>query len=296
MQPGDSPAFKTLQAAITALKCSPTNIRILLYDNTPGGQDTGMLPTEVLYKADLENAGLAKAYNYALEIACNEGFDWLLTLDQDTSLPNGFLTKLCDAAAFAANLSNVAAIVPWVSSGGCAMSPWIPRKRWMRPQRFPRDFIGVPLENVFAANSASTVKVSALKAIGGYDPRFRLFASDLVMYHRLHCNNFRVFVSGNIHVEHEISISDLKRRSTPDRYREMLSAEEAFYDEYLGWSGYLEVLLILLHRVFYRLWTTGGSLAYFKIVLKFLCRRLFYSRRYRMETSEQAMVRKERSR
>jgi hypothetical protein len=27
------------------------------------------------------------------------------------------------------------------------------------------------LENVYAVNSASTIKVSALKAVGGYDPR-----------------------------------------------------------------------------------------------------------------------------
>jgi GT2 family glycosyltransferase len=247
------------------------------------------LPSEVQYKADVENGGLAKAYNYALEIAQKEGFDWLLTLDQDTSLPIDFLCKLCHAVAFVAPLNTVAAIVP--ICGGRAGSPWIRRKYWIRPKRFPDGFIGIPLESVYAVNSASTIRVSALKAIGGYDPRFYLWASDLVMYHRLHCNHFSIFVAGNIHVEHESSIADLKNRSTPNRYEDMLRAEEAFYDEYMGRRGHIVLLLMMFHRLFCRLWTTGGSLPYFIVALRFLCRGLFYSRKRRMESWKQSVRR-----
>ena len=289
MQPSESAAFRTLQATISALEDGKAHIKILLYDNTPGGQDAGVLPSDVQYKADVENSGLAKAYNYALEIAHEEGFDWLLTLDQDTSLPIDFLCKLCHAAAFVAPLRTVAAIVP--ICGGRSGSPWIRRKYWIRPKRFPDGFIGIPLESVYAMNSASTIRVSALEAIGGYDPRFYLWASDLVMYHRLHCHHFRVFVAGDIHVEHESSIADLKNRSTPGRYEDMLRADEAFYDEYMGRRGHIVLLLIMFHRLVYRLWTTGGSLPYVKIVLRFLCRGLFYSRKHRMESWKQSVRR-----
>jgi GT2 family glycosyltransferase len=278
----ESAAFRTLRAAISGLPDGQAEIKIILYDNTPGGQDVDALPVEIQYKADVENSGLAKAYNYALEIAHEEGFDWLLTLDQDTSLPSDFLCKLCHAVAFVAPLRTVAAIVP--ICGGRAGSPWIRGKYRIRPKRFPGGFIGIPLEKVYAANSASTIRVSALKAIGGYDPRFSLWASDLVMYHRLQCNNFRVFVAGNIHVEPEVSILDLKNRSTPGRYEDMLRADEAFYDEYMGRQGHIVLLLMMLHRLVYRLWTTGGSLPYFNIALRFLCRSLFYSRKHRMES------------
>ncbi len=291
MQPSESAAFRTLRAAISGFQDGQADIKILLYDNTPGGQDAGVLPADAQYKADFENGGLAKAYNYALKIALEEGFDWLLTLDQDTSLPIDFLRKLCHSAAFVAPLDTVAAIVPYLSVDGRAGSPWIRRKHWIRPKRLPAGFIGIPLEKVYAVNSASTFRVSALKAIGGYDSRFYLWASDLVMYHRLHCNNFSIFVAGNIHVEHELSMCDLKYRSTPSRYEDMLRAEEAFYDEYMGRVGHVELVLILFRRLIYRLWTTGGSLPYFKIALRFLCRSLFYSRKYRLESWKQSIRR-----
>lgn len=288
-QSSESVAFSTLRAAISCLPHGQADIKIILYDNTPGGQDVDALPVEVQYKADVENSGLARAYNYSLEIAVENGFDWLLTLDQDTSLPIDFLSKLCHTIAFVAPFRTVAAIVP--ICGGSAGSPWIRRKYWIRPKRFPDGFIGIPLESVYAVNSASTIRVSALKMIGGYDPRFHLWASDLVMYHRLHCSHFRVFVAGNIHVEHESSIADLKKRSTPSRYEDMLRADEAFYDEYMGRRGHIILLLIMFHRLVCRLWTTGGSFPYFLIALRFLCRGLFYSRKHRMESWKQSVRR-----
>jgi GT2 family glycosyltransferase len=291
MQPSESAAFRTLQATISGLQDGQAAIKILLYDNTPGGQDAGVLPADVQYKADFENGGLAKAYNYALKIAHNESYDWLLTLDQDSSLPIDFLCKLCHAVAFVAPLNTVAAIVP--ICGGRGGSPWIHTKHGLRPKRFPDGFIGIPLEKVYAANSASTIRISALRAIGGYDPRFSVWASDLVMFHRLQCNNYRVFIAGNIHVEHEASILDLKNRSTPSRYEDMLRADEAFYDEYMGRQRHIVLVLMMFHRLVYRLWTTGGSLPYFKIALRFLCRSLFYSRRHRMESWKQSVMRRE---
>jgi GT2 family glycosyltransferase len=292
MQPSQSPAFRTLRAAISGLEDGQVDIKILLYDNTPGGQDAGVLPADVQYKADVENSGLAKAYNYALDMAQEEGFDWLLTLDQDTTLPIDFLCKLCHAVTFVAPLNTVAAIVPCVSAARRVMSPWTDREYSLRLKYFPKEFIGIPSGKVYAINSASTIRVSALKAIGGYDLRFSIWGSDLVMYHRLHCNNFSIFVAGNIHVYHVVSSSDLKNLSTPKVYENALRAEEALYDEYMGRLGHIVILLRMFYRLVYGLRTAGGSLPYCKIVLRFLCRRLFYSRKHRMESWKHAVRRR----
>jgi GT2 family glycosyltransferase len=261
----------------------------VLYDNTPGGQDAGVLPADVQYKADVKNGGMASAYNYVLEIAHEEGYDWLLTLDQDTSLPIDFVSNLCHAAMFVAPMNTVAAIVPWISGNGRVISPKMLMKHWPLTKCFPRGFTGVSLEETLAVNSASTIKVSALKAIGGYDLEFNLDYSDIVMYKRLHRNNFSIFVAGNIHVEHELSLHDLKNRSTPNRYEDMLRAEEAFYDEYLGRTEGLVALLKILYRLVFVLWRTGGSVVYVKVCIRFLCRRLFYSRNYRIESWKQSV-------
>jgi GT2 family glycosyltransferase len=289
MQLHESPALRTLQAATYNLQDRQADIKILLYDNTPGGQDPGKLPGGVRYEADVKNTGLAKAYNYALLLAEKEGFDWLLTLDQDTTLPIDFLSKLCHTVAFVAPLNTVAAIVPYVSGDGRKLSPNFRGTNWLEPKCSPDRFIGISSQMVYAANSASTIRVSALRAIGGYDPRFHLWASDLVMYHRLQCNAYRIFVAGNIHVEHKSSYFDLKNRSTPNGYESMLRAEEAFYDEFMGRQSRAVLLLVMFYRLIYRLWTTGASLPYFKITLRFFCRRLFYSRTNRMKSWKQSV-------
>jgi GT2 family glycosyltransferase len=291
MGPSESPAFNTLQAAKRRFQHERTNIRVLLFDNTPGGQDVGVLPAAVQYKADIENTGLAKAYNFALEVACAQEYEWLLTLDQDTSLPIDFLRNLYDAAMFVAPLNTIAAIVPCVSSDGRRVSPCTLVKPWTFAKRLPDHFIGVSFGETIAVNSGSTFRVGALQAIGGYDPRFQIGCSDLAIFHRLYCNNFCVFVAGNIHVEHEMSCLDLRNRSNPERYADSLQAEESFYDEYLGRIAGIVLVAKIFRRLIYRTWKVGGSLPHFKIGVKFLCRRLFCSRRHRMKGWERSVKR-----
>ena len=289
MRPKESASFRTLRAAISGFQDGQADIKILLYDNTPRGQDPGALPPDVEYKADVENGGLARAYNYALEIASKERFDWLLTLDQDTSLPIDFLRKLCGAIMVVAPLNNVAAIVPFLSDDGRVISPFTVTNHWVRTKPFPAGFTGVPLETVYAANSGSAIKVKALKTVGGYDPGFYLDYSDIVMYHRLHRNNFSTYIAGAIYLGHEISGSDLTARSTPPRYEGAVCAEGEFYDEYLGRLERMVLLLKTLCRPAYRIWRMGGSLPYFIISVRNLCRRLFYSRKKRMENWKQSV-------
>ena len=289
MQPNASAAFRTLQAATSSLQSGQAEIKILLYDNTPGGQAAGVLPDGVQYKANPKNDGLAKAYNYALGMAQENAFDWLLTLDQDTTLPNDFLCKLCDAAMSVAQMHDVAGIVPSIKSNGRVVSPFTLMKYWTFMRHFPDGFIGIPSKDVYAANSASTIKVSALKAIGGYDPRFPLDLVDFDVNYRLHRQNLRFLVAGNIHVGLELSTDDLKRRSSPGRYEDYLRAEEGFCDEYLGTMVSIVVVLKLFYRMGYKLWRSGGSFPYFKVGLRFLCRRLFYSRKRRIELWKQSI-------
>jgi hypothetical protein len=138
MQPSESATFRTLRAAISSLPDGQADIRILLYDNTPGGQDIDALSPDILYKEDFKNGGLATAYNYALQIAEEENYDWLLTLDQDTSLPIDFLCKVCHAATFVAPMPTVAAIVPKMSCDGRSVGPFTFIKYRTLKQDYPK--------------------------------------------------------------------------------------------------------------------------------------------------------------
>ena len=257
------------------------------------GRIPEQLPSDVLYTSDIANGGLAKAYNYALELANEQGFDWLLTLDQDTSLPADFLIKLIRTATFVLPSPNIGAIAPFATSDGRVVSPKMILRHGTLGKCFPDGFIGLSLKRAHAVNSASTIRVNALKEIGGYDPRFNLWFSDIVMYSRLHRFNYRLFVAGDIHVDHEMSGFDLGSRSTPQRYQDVLQTEEAFYDEEMDGIGDLVVLLKLIYRLVYGLHHTGGSLPHFKLAFRFLCRRIFYSRQRRMRNWEQVVRQRE---
>jgi len=184
-------------------------------------------------------------------------------------------------------LDRVAAVVPRITDKGRVISP-IALSLQLFPKFFPADFVGISLERTSAINSASTVRVSALKTIGGYDPRFWLDYSDAVMFHRLHLKGMRIFIAGNIRVDHELSVLNMKHRVTLRRYEDILGAEAAFWDECMGRIGDLALLLRFAYRIFYKLWRTKASLPYFKISLRFLCMRLFYSRKHRREVWEQS--------
>jgi GT2 family glycosyltransferase len=292
MKPSESVSFDTLRKAALCLQYGQGEIKILLYDNTPGGQTVGLLPDGVEYKADIENGGVAKAYSYALEIARKEGFEWLLTLDQDTTLPIDFLCKLCNAAMFVAPMQDVAAIAPSISSDGQAVSPFTLMKYWTLMKHFPDGFVGIPPENVYAINSSFTIKVSSLNMIGGFDLKLNLDFCDLVICHRIHRQNLRVYIAGNILVKHELSVFDLMNRVDPVRYENIQHAEEAFYDEYLGRIERAMLTLRLFYRLVYKLWRARATLPYFMIGLKFFCRRLFHSRKYRMKSWEQLVSRR----
>jgi glycosyltransferase involved in cell wall biosynthesis len=291
MQPMESAAYRTIRAAISALENRQADIKLLLYDNTPGGQDPGILPLGVQYQADVENSGLARAYNYALEIAKQAGFDWLLTLDQDARLPSDFLSNLCHAVSFVTPLGRIAAIVPRVADDGRVVSPHTTMQHWIRTKPYSDVFIGIPLNRVYAANSASTISVSALNAIGGYNPDYCLNYSDIEMYHRLQCNNFRIFFAGNIQVVHQSSGFNLTERSSPIAYEDAVLSEMEFFDEYLGRTERIVLLLKLFCRPVYRIWRQGGSLPFLKIALKCLYKRLLYSRKHRMASWKQRVKR-----
>ncbi len=95
---------------------------VLIYDNS---SQSRAKPTEHLpgciYVHDAGNGGTAAAYGRACAIACEKGIDWLLVLDQDTSLPCGFLEAA--SAALAACPLRPCALVPWVFHGVSVVSP-----------------------------------------------------------------------------------------------------------------------------------------------------------------------------
>ena len=229
MEPAQSPAFQSVTAARAMLDVAVGDIQVLLWDNSPLTSDGRALPEGVHYFSDPGNSGLATAYNRAIEWASCNGSEWLLTLDQDTAIHDDFFVKMAAAARDSTRYAGIGAIVPQIAAGSKQLSPNYFRfgaiPQWYRP-----GFVGVPGEPVFAFNSGAMLKVAALKQVGGYDPRFWLDDSDAMIFSKLHEHGKRVFVAGDIQVEHEFSMKNMQKRMSPERYRNALFAETAFWD------------------------------------------------------------------
>jgi GT2 family glycosyltransferase len=277
----NSASFQTLRAAMEQMPSQRQRFKILLYDNTPGAVTPHALSEGVQYELSSSNSGVSKAYNRALEIAESENFDWLLTLDQDTRLPPAFLAKICEVISRCESSPEIAAIVPQLEERGKQLSP----EYFMFdaiPQYVPRGFVGVsPFRKTSAFNSASTLRVSALREIGGYNPLFWLDYSDAYIYSRLNASGKKIYVAGDIQVEHEFSGTDKRRRITPERYETIVKAGSAFWDTEMGWFAGLDHTARLLLRL-YKHWKRRDDLELRKITMKMLAQRLTQSRSRRI--------------
>jgi GT2 family glycosyltransferase len=126
------------------------------------------------------------------------------------------------------------------------------------------------------------LRVAALRQAGGYDPWFWLDDSDACMYRRLHRNGKRVYVAGDIVVEHNFSMLNMNRRMTPARYENILWAETAFWDMHMNALAGCERTLRLAGRlVKHVLRKDDPELS--SITRQFLWKRLFHGKRRRIE-------------
>lgn len=280
LAPEASPTLRSLAELTACLPGDNLKLSILVWDNTPGGQKVTQLGLR--YIAAPNNPGLAAAYNTACEIAATEGFEWLLTLDQDTVLPKHFLTRIQDIIADLPATSRVAAIAPLVTDGDRTLSPY----RLLAgafPRWYPAGFLGTVSEAIYAVNSASTLRISAIREVGGYDPLFPLDLSDINLFHKLHAAGHSVFIAGDLRVHHELALLNKKERMNLDRYRDSLFDECAFYDLHMPFLGRLERLVRLAGRACKD--SLKPDLSRFrKVTLKELTRRLSTRRSSRLKS------------
>ena len=276
--PADSRAFQSLQEAFRRLSPGQVDLRILLYDNTPGGCDPGPLPEGVQYEAAGKNAGLATAYNRALAIAEREEYTWLLILDQDTTLPSDYLSHLSMLTHDIESNRTIAAIVPRMLDAGRPVSPVF--VRFWGVSYLPPSFEGTARREIHATNSATVFRVGALKQVGGFSPYFWLDYVDGYVFHQLYLHRMKVYVAKDIQVEHELSLLR-GGELNPDRYRNVLRAESAFWDLY---GGHIQGIA-LTGRLIGRIWRQrmrGHDAAILQLTWKELKRRIFQSRARRV--------------
>ncbi len=294
MRPGDSPALRSLLVSANALNQDVLRLKVLLYDNTPEGQEPGILPETVEYWAARNNRGLSSAYNFALEMAETEGFDWLVTLDQDTTVPVSYCERIVALTRELSARFEIAGLVPEIWDHGTFISPHVSVRG--RSRRLPQKFVGVTNGEITAINSGAVWRTRSLREIGGFHPLFWLDYLDHWLFHVIQHAGKLIYVVGDLDLEHELSLLKKNHQLSSERLAEIFAAESAFYDLYKspsdGW--------ILTAKLFGRISSQilKGTRRYWHVTWSCLVLRLFCGKekriamwerksRHRLENSSQ---------
>lgn len=279
-RPAESTTLQTLLRSRAYSAQSSVQADIFVWDNSPNAQRPIDLPVGTLYVSAPHNPGLSVAYNHALGVAEANGYDWLLTLDQDTGLPIDFLARLGDISDRVTEDPNIAAILPLIVGNAKRLSPFHFVMEAI-PQTFPHGFVGVPPYATYAVNSAATVRVACIRRIEGYNALFPLDISDIDLFHRIALAGMSVYVAGDVIVSHDFSLLDKVGRMSLDRYRSMLRDECAFWDLNMGAFGRTERLGRLAGRICKDLFRPG-TWEFLRITGAELLRRLVTPRSVRI--------------
>ena len=87
--------------------------KVYIVDNS-SKNNKKMVPNnpKIVYIANMDNLGVATALNIAAKMAIKDGFDWLLTMDQDSKFSDDNLKKMIDYIE-ENDCQNIGLISPW---------------------------------------------------------------------------------------------------------------------------------------------------------------------------------------
>lgn len=172
-------AFLTLQKSLSQLQNTGSWL-ILIYDNTDTEgwkiEDDSIKNTEIFYYHNPKNPGIGTAYNFLSRAAQQDGYEWILFMDQDTALPE---TAIAEYILAIRQRPDVLIKVPVTKANGKIYSPI---RYVFKRGRIPRSVeTGVKkFENYTFINSGIAIKLSLFFEAGGYDESIKLDFADFL--------------------------------------------------------------------------------------------------------------------
>jgi GT2 family glycosyltransferase len=267
------------------------SIRVIIWDNSPKAMPPPELPFPFEFSHAGRNVGTSGAYNYAMESAEAEGCPWLLLLDQDTMVSPEFLPRMLEYSYLLQGQEEVGSVVPFIYSHGSLVSPRT-LGHFNHVGRIARTCSGIYRRRAFAVNSATLMRVSALREIGGYSDDFWLDLSDVYVFQAMYRKGRYLFIAGDLTLQHSITSMDFDKDMAPDRYRNFLAAESGFVDLYSSAPERAAHLFRLLLRTA-RQRHQHRNKEFYRMTLEYFYRRLFESRAKRIQGWREQLMRRD---
>lgn len=245
-------------------------VNLFVFDNSPIRQyesdDFDFKSFKVRYHHDSTNPGLSVAYNYALDLASNINYSWLLLLDQDTTFTKQYIQEI--KRLDINNISNaVVAIIPRVISvvGERIIAP---TKMLLggicRPIKLLGGVITTPISGI---NSGTFLRISYINSINGFSEKYTLDMLDHWYFRKLFRDGKSVYLMES-EIYQDLSVfGNFEENVSFNRYRQMLNAEAFFIKE----EGLLSLLIYKL-RLFLRVLKQlrYKNCKYYKFTLKMI--------------------------
>lgn len=162
--------------------------KLYIVDNTIGNDNKDRIPEndKIEYIFKNENLGVATAMNMGAEKALKDGYNWLLTMDQDTTFKNGVMDKMKEVI-LSQDMSKIGIVTPWHHTKLIDKKPDVEFDD-------PHDVM----------TSGNLVNLDIWKKIGGYKDFFFIDGIDIEYCMNLHKNCYKILRINTIEIEHNL--------------------------------------------------------------------------------------------
>lgn len=141
---------------------------------------------KIVYIFNKENQGIAKPLNKAAELAREEGYNWLLTMDQDTHFQKGTILKLKEQIEVN-DISKIGIVTPW-------------HKTKLKKEK-PKEEIDHPLD---VMTSGNLVNLTIHKKLGGFKEWLFIDGVDIEYCLNLRKNGYSIMRINTLEMDHNL--------------------------------------------------------------------------------------------
>ena len=198
---------------------SQLNLNIHVFDNTDiekwSIEDyVPIYNINIHYTHNSKNPGISAAFNYFANFANEKAFEWLVFLDQDTTLPRCFYQTYLDNTK---HIKNNWIAFPLVSTTKCLISPsyyFLYRTKVIKKELLNE----IELNSVTAINSGLMIKTQKFLEYGGYNENLRIDFCDHEFIERL--NGKKIFATIlAVNLQQDFSAETNNKKKSIERYK-----------------------------------------------------------------------------
>jgi len=172
--------------------CLPQVDKLFLIDNSDSPNASNFIndlnDRKIHYYYNLFNQGIANALNKGLQYARDYNFDWLLLLDQDSTVPQGYIDVLKQYIFFN-ETEKIGILAPII--------------KWGKNIEFPR-YVEKPQRILTAITSGSLLNMAVANIVGDFEEFLFIDWVDIDYSLKMGLKGYHIIQLPNIHLIHQL--------------------------------------------------------------------------------------------